>query len=178
MWMMHRVWQQWKSDSYVASWSHYVIIQPAAIEREPDEGKRRQELPIYFCLINANKLLISINWSKRILHMWSVWCQLSESALKRERETEREAEEELKSKYRKQRGEEQGNTELWRNQGRKGAEERERRKKWERERVRERDDRVLTSEDQQSLHITQPSWKINSPRYGRRCQQQAGPAAL
>lgn len=37
-----------------------------------------------------------------------------------------------------------------------------------------RDDRVLTSEGRQSLHITQLSWKINSLRSGQWCQQRAG----
>lgn len=46
----------------------------------------------------------------------------------------------------------------------------------QRERERGRDDRVLTSETQQSLHITQLSWKINSLWSGHWCQQQKGPA--
>lgn len=39
-------------------------------------------------------------------------------------------------------------------------------------RERGRDDRVLTSEDQQYLHITQLSWKINSLWNGQQCQDQ------
>lgn len=31
--------------------------------RRKREGEGEQELPIYFCLINTNKLLMSINWS-------------------------------------------------------------------------------------------------------------------
>lgn len=44
--------------------------------------------------------------------------------------------------------------------------------RWCRERKRQREDRVVTSEGQQSLHIIQLSWKISSPLYGQRCQQQ------
>lgn len=46
------------------------------------------------------------------------------------------------------------------------------------EKDRERDDRVLTSEGQQSPHITQLSWKIDSPRYEQWCQQQKGQATM